>query len=147
MCFLGAVFIAATRWQQPHCADRGLVSGCGNHRQSFISSQKGVGEKKAAVDSKEAGAVLGCLGSSALFVSTPPDIQLMQSFGSRGERSLLPFAQTCRVLWFCLRGRLCWCQSLVLEVIFQRLGQREALDLLKPVPAQRQAGRSPTQVH
>lgn len=58
--------------------------------------RRGLKKNKTAVDSKEAGAVLGCLGSSALFVSTLPEIQLMQSFGSRGERSLRPFVQTCR---------------------------------------------------
>lgn len=41
----------------------------------------------------------------------------------------------------------CWCDSLVLEVILQGLGQRKALDLLEPLPAQRQAGRTPAQVH
>lgn len=41
----------------------------------------------------------------------------------------------------------CWCGSLVLEVILQGLGQRQALDLLEPLPAQRHAGRTPAQVH
>lgn len=41
----------------------------------------------------------------------------------------------------------CWCGSLVLEVILQGLGQRQALDLLESLPAQRQAGRASAQVH
>lgn len=43
--------------------------------------------------------------------------------------------------------RLRWCQSLVLEVFFEGLGQREPLDLLQPVPTQRHAGGTSTQVH
>lgn len=145
-------FVSTTRWQRRHCAVRGLAPGCGNHRQSFISRQKGDGEtnqkKKASVDPNEPGAALDCLGSSTSFLSTLSEIQLFAEPGRSSRRfSRVPFGQTCRVQRSCLRGPLCWCQSLVLEVIFQRLGQREALDLLKPIPAQRQAGRSPTQVH
>lgn len=47
----------------------------------------------------------------------------------------------------CTPSWLDWCQSLVLEVIFEGLRQREALNLLKPLPTHRQAGRTPTQVH
>lgn len=120
----------------------------GNHHQSFSSSQKG-DERRAAVDPKEAGAVPGCLvhppppplrpflisnfcRALALVADVPPSVPSLRRVGCAGS--------------VCV-GRLCWGQSLVLEVIFQRLWQREALDLLKPVPTQRQAGRSPTQVH
>lgn len=121
----------------------------GNHHQSFISSQKGDGEnKKVSVDPNEPGAVLDCLGSSAFFLSTRSEIQRLQSSGARRGGSPCPFGQTCRgAMVLSAVGPLCWCQSLVLEVIFQRLGQGEALDLLKPIPTQRQAGRSPAQVH
>lgn len=46
----------------------------------------------------------------------------------------------------CCPSWICWCQSLVLEVIFEGLGQRKALNFLKPFPTQRQAGRTSTQV-
>ena len=100
--------------------------------------------KKSSCRSKWTCSVPDGLSSSTFFLS---EIQLLQSFDACCGCSLCPSGQTCRVQWFCPCGPLCWCQSLVLEVIFQRLGQREALDLLKPVSTQRQAGRSPTQVH
>lgn len=147
MCFLGAVCMVATRWQQRHCAVGGLVSMVFSVETIINHSvplRRGI--KKTIVDPNEPVSVPDCLGSSTLFLSTLSEIQLLQSFGARCGCLPRPFGQ-CRVQWFCLRGRLCWCQSLVLEVIFQRLGQREPLDLLKPIPTQRQAGRSPTQVH
>lgn len=142
-------FILTTRWQRCHCAVRGLDSGWWEPSSIiYFQSEGGWRQKKVSVDPNEPGAVLDCLGSSAFFLSTRSEIQRLQSSGARRGGSPCPFGQTCRgAMVLSAVGPLCWCQSLVLEVIFQRLGQGEALDLLKPIPTQRQAGRSPAQVH
>lgn len=99
--------------------------------------------KKAAQNPKEAGAVLSFHHLSSQCGHSSFDVHpLIHSLRSSLFR--LSGGLFCV---FVLPSRLCWCQSLVLEVIFEGLRQREAFNLLKPLPAQCQTGGTPAQVH
>lgn len=138
-----------TRWQwlsEPHFAIRGQVFYL--HEDTIINNLFQV-KKKRRMESSSRSKRSWCCPKLPYFIhhffplSSLLYVQLLQSCTVDISHFdfLVPCFRLCTPIW------LCWYQSLVLEVIFQRLGQGEALNLLQPVPTQRQAGCTSTQVH